>query len=316
MNMENNNKIVPDFLSGKYEEYREYTKHYAKSFYFSSFVLPKEKRKAAYAVYAFCRYADNITDISKYESEEFLDNKIQYLLNILDEVYKHTKDGSKYISDFTYTIKKYDIPKEYFRELVDGVAKNKRKKRYYNYEELDVYCYKVASVVGLIMTKVFGYTDARALEYAIKLGKAMQLTNILRDVADDYSMGRIYLPKDELESFGYSEEDIKNKVVDDRFRALMAFQINRAREYYKEAEKGIDMLTNDGSRSTVKMMSRIYAGILDEIEKNNYEIYAKRHYVSTFSKVMMTMRMFADKKASKNSKETKFTKKPLLNTSK
>jgi phytoene synthase len=314
--MENNNKIVPDFLSGKYEEYREYTKHYAKSFYFSSFVLPKEKRNAAYAVYAFCRYADNITDISMYESEEFLENKIKYLNSILDEVYKHAEDGSKYISDFTYTIKKYGIPKEYFRELVEGVATDIRKKIYYNYGELDVYCYKVASVVGLIMTKVFGYTDDRALVYAINLGKAMQLTNILRDVADDYSMGRIYLPKDELNSFGYTEEDIKNKVVDERFRSLMAFQINRAREFYKEAENGIDMLTNDGSRSTVKMMSRIYAGILDEIEKNNYEIYSTRHYVSTLSKVMMTMKMFADKKASRNSKEAGFAKKSLLNTGK
>jgi phytoene synthase len=144
----------------------------------------------------------------------------------------------------------------------------------------------------------------------------MQITNILRDVADDYSMGRIYLPKDELDSFGYSEEDIKNKVVDERFRALMAFQIKRAREYYAEAEKGIKMLTNDGSRSTVKMMSRIYAGILDEIEKNNYEIYSKRHYVSTFSKVMMTLKMYADKKVSGNRKETTFEKKPLFNTSK
>ena len=96
--MEDNNKIIPDFLKGKYVEYREYTKHYAKSFYFASFVLPKEKRDAAYAVYAFCRYADNITDISVYESEEFLEKKIHHLLCILDEVYKHVEDGSKYIS--------------------------------------------------------------------------------------------------------------------------------------------------------------------------------------------------------------------------
>jgi phytoene synthase len=144
----------------------------------------------------------------------------------------------------------------------------------------------------------------------------MQLTNILRDVADDFLMGRIYLPKDELESFRYTEDDIRNKVVDERFRALMAFQINRAREYYAEAEKGISMLTNDGSRSTVKMMSKIYSGILDEIEKNNYEIYSKRHYVSTFSKVMMTMKMFADKKAYGSRKETKLAKNPILNTNK
>jgi 15-cis-phytoene synthase len=313
--MKDNNEIIPDFLKGKYEEYREYTKHYAKSFYFSSFVLPKEKRDAAYAVYSFCRYADNITDISMYESEEFLENKIDFLLKILDEVYNHAEDGSKYISDFTYTVKKYGIPKIYFRELIEGVAADIHKKKYNNFEELEEYCYKVASVVGLIMIKIFGYTDDRAPEYAIKLGKAMQLTNILRDIKDDYSMGRIYLPKDELDSFGYTEEDIKNKVADERFRALMKFQINRAREYYAEAGKGLNMLTNDGSRSTVKMMSRIYAGILNEIENSNYDIYSKRHYVSTFSKVKMTMKIYTDKRSSIRN-ENRILKNPKLSLNK
>ena len=316
--MKNDLNIIPDFLKGSYAEYREYTKHYAKSFYFSSFALPKEKRNAAYAVYAFCRYADNITDITKYESSEFLESKIHYLLEILDEVYKHASDGSKYISDFTLTVRKYGIPKEYFRELVEGVASDIHKKVYYNYEELEVYCYKVASVVGLIMTKIMGYSEEtatsgqrsadgkdirrgkdKALEHAIELGKAMQLTNILRDISDDYSMGRIYLPKDELDSFGYTETDIKEKVIDERFFALMKFQIARARDYYKAANKGIKYLPNDGSRSTVKMMSKIYSGILDEIEKDNYDIYSRRHYVSTFSKVMMTLRIFIDKRSGK-----------------
>lgn len=305
--------IIPDFLKGKYEDYREYTKHYARSFYFSSFVLPAEKRNASYAVYAFCRYADNITDISKYESPEFLESKINYLLEILDEVYKHARDNSEYISDFTLTVKKYDIPKQYFTELVEGVATDIHKKIYYNYEELDVYCYKVASVVGLIMTKIMGYTNDKALEHAVQLGKAMQLTNILRDVSDDYSMGRIYLPKEELDKFDYSEEDIKNKIVDERFYALMRFQIDRAREYYSLAEKGIIYLTNDGSRSTVKMMSKIYSGILTEIEKSNFDIYSKRHYVSTFSKVMMTMKMFMDKKAGRLNTKKDITQNPLVN---
>lgn len=313
--MEDNNKIIPDFLKGKYTEYREYTKHYAKSFYFSSFVLPKEKRDAAYAVYAFCRYADNIIDNLDSEKERYLESEVQYLLETLDEVYRQADIGSEYISDFIYTVKKYGIPKVYFRELIEGVSSDVHKKRYDNYEELDVYCYKVASVVGLIMTKIFGYTDDRALEYAVKLGKAMQLTNILRDITDDFSMGRIYLPKDELESFGYSEEDIKNNVMDERFRAFMAFQINRAKEYYAEAEKGICMLTNDGSRSTVKMMSRIYAGILNEIENSNYDIYSRRHYVSTFSKVMMSVKMYADKRSSiKN--DNRNMKSPKLSLSK
>jgi phytoene synthase len=305
--------IIPDFLKGKYDDYRDYTKHFAKSFYFSSFVLPTDKRNASYAVYAFCRYADNITDISKYESSEFLESKIKYLLEILDEVYKHAKDDSEYISDFTLTVKKYEIPKEYFVELVEGVATDIHKKIYYNYDELDVYCYKVASVVGLTMTKIMGYNNDKALEHAIQLGKAMQLTNILRDVADDYSMGRIYLPKEELEKFDYTVEDIKNKIVDERFYALMRFQINRAREYYLQAEKGINYLTNDGSRSTVKMMSKIYSGILSEIEKNNYDIYSKRHYVSTFSKVMMTMKMYLDKKSTRGRRKLNISEKPVVN---
>lgn len=311
--MKNDINIIPDFLKGSYTEYREYTRHYAKSFYFSSFALPKEKRNAAYAVYAFCRYADNITDITKYESPEFLESKIHYLLEILDEVYKHVNDGSKYISDFTLTVRNYGIPKEYFRELVEGVASDIHKKVYYNYEELEVYCYKVASVVGLIMTKIMGYTNDSALEHAVELGKAMQLTNILRDISDDYSMGRIYLPKDELDSFGYSESDIREKVINERFFALMKYQIARARNYYKAANNGIKHLPNDGSRSTVKMMSKIYSGILDEIEKDNYDIYSKRHYVSTFSKVMMTMRIFMDKRSSKRKPDISISNEPAAN---
>jgi len=294
--MQNNISITPDFLKGTYKEYKKYTKYYAKSFYFSSFALPKEKRYASYAIYAFCRYADNITDVSEYESEEFLEQKIQYLLNILDEVYKQT-EHSDFLSDFTKTIKKYNIPKEYFIELVEGVATDIHKKRYSDFGELDIYCYKVASVVGLIMTKIFGYTNPRALDYAIALGKAMQLTNILRDIKDDFSIGRIYLPKNELYTFNYTENDIKRNVVDERFYALMNFQITRAREYYAEAYKGIKFLTNDGSSSTVKMMIKIYSGILNEIEKNNYDIYSKRHYVSTFSKIIMTLKIIFNKKS-------------------
>lgn len=294
--IENKFNITPDFLKGTYKEYRKYTKYYAKSFYFSSFALPKEKRYASYAIYAFCRYADNITDVSDYESEKFLEQKIQYLLNILDEVYKQT-EHSEFLSDFTKTIKKYNIPKEYFVELVEGVATDIHKKRYSNFEELEIYCYKVASVVGLIMTKIFGYSNPKALDYAIALGKAMQLTNILRDIKDDFSIGRIYLPKNELNTFNYTEKDIKNNIVDERFFAFMNFQITRAREYYAEASEGIKYLTNDGSSSTVKMMIKIYSGILDEIERNNYDIYSKRHYVSTFSKVIMTLKIFYDKKS-------------------
>lgn len=293
--MDNKNLITPDFLKGTYREYREYTRYYAKSFYFSSFVLPAVKRNSAYAVYAFCRFADNITDVSKYESVEYMQSKIEFLLHTLDEVYKQVETGSGFISDFAGTIRKYEIPKIYFQELVEGVSSDIYKKNYKTFEELDVYCYKVASVVGLIMSKIFGYGNEEALVHAVELGKAMQLTNILRDIADDFSLGRIYIPEEDLERFGYTEKDIENKVIDDRFVSLMKYQIERAKEYYARAEKGIPMITNDGSRYSVKMMSKIYAGILTEIEKDNYDIYSKRHFVSFRKKLIMTLAILASK---------------------
>lgn len=284
--------IIPDFLKGKFCEYRKYTKHYAKSFYFSSFALPKDKRNAAYAIYSFCRFADNITDVTGYESSEYLGDKIKRLLALLSEVYRQAETDSKNVSDFTATIRRYGIPKVYFEELIDGVSTDISKKRYATYSELDEYCYKVASVVGLIMTRVFGYSTDDAFTHAINLGKAMQLTNIIRDISDDYSMGRIYIPEEEMRTFGYTEKDLKNREINDNFRNLMKHQIARARNYYRSANKGIGFLTNDGSRSTVKMMSKIYAGILDEIESKNYDVFSKRRYVSTVKKIVMAASLF------------------------
>lgn len=286
------NIIIPDFLKGKFCEYRKYTKHYAKSFYFSSFALPKDKRNAAYAIYSFCRFADNITDVTGYESSEYLGDKIKRLLALLSEVYRQAETDSKNVSDFTATIRRYGIPKVYFEELIDGVSTDISKKRYATYTELDEYCYKVASVVGLIMTRVFGYSTDDAFTHAINLGKAMQLTNIIRDISDDYSMGRIYIPEEEMRTFGYTEKDLKNRKINDNFRNLMKHQIARARNYYTSANKGIEFLTNDGSRSTVKMMSKIYAGILDEIESKNYDVFSKRRYVSTIKKIVMAASLF------------------------
>jgi len=284
--------LIPDFLNGKFCEYRKYTKYYAKSFYFSSFALPEDKRNAAYAIYSFCRFADNITDVTGYESSEYLGDKIKRLCALLSEVYRQAETDSKNVSDFTATIRRYGIPKVYFDDLIDGVSTDISKKRYTTYSELDEYCYKVASVVGLIMTRVFGYSTDDAFIHAIDLGKAMQLTNIIRDISDDYSMGRIYIPEEEMRTFGYTEKDLKNREINDNFRNLMKHQIARAKNYYKSANKGIGFLTNDGSRSTVKMMSKIYAGILDEIESKNYDVLSKRHYVSTTKKIVMAASLF------------------------
>jgi phytoene synthase len=274
----------PNPLISSYEECRLYTRYYAKSFYFSSFLLPKEKRNAAYAVYSFCRYADNIVDKAGKNSLAETEKSIDSLLENLDEVYsgRSVNDG---FSAFGNMVRKFEIPKHYFTELVEGVSMDMKTKRYKTFAELEHYCYKVASVVGLIMSEIFRYSNSAALEYAVHLGKAMQLTNILRDIHDDYKMNRVYIPQDELSGFGYSEEDIGNKVINKNFISLIKHQIERAKQLYDVAEKGIPYLTNDGSRTTVVLMLKIYSGILNKIEEKKYDVYSGRVYVSRAEKI-------------------------------
>jgi phytoene synthase len=153
--------------------------------------------------------------------------------------------------------------------------------RYASFAELDRYCYRVAGVVGLMMTHVFGYRSESCLPNALALGTAMQLTNILRDVAEDLRMGRIYLPQDELARFGVDEAQLIEGRVDSNFRSLMRFQIDRARRYYAEAEAGIPWLLGDSSRLTVRVMGRLYGGILGAIERQELDVFRQRARVST-----------------------------------
>lgn len=280
--------IVSNPLLCSYEQCKQYTRNYAKSFYFSSFLLPKEKRAAAYAVYTFCRYADNIVDSSTELDEAGIEGAFDNLKAFLDDVYAGVTFTGENFSAFADTIRKYNIPRRYFDELIEGVCMDRQKQRYDNFAELENYCYKVASVVGLIMTEVFGYSHKAALPYAIYLGKAMQLTNILRDIKEDHDLGRVYLPKEELGYFEYTEQDIASKVINENFEMMMRFNIDRARAYYELASHGFPYLTNDGSRTTVVLMHKIYSGILTEIENYNYDVYGGKRFVSTSNKLKMT----------------------------
>ena len=264
-------------LPSSYEDCRLYTRHHAKSFYFSSFMLPREKRKAAYAVYAFCRYADDVID----HAEKPLDRAetVGQLHGLLDRLYADEHTPFHRLHAFSETVRRYEIPKSYFIDLLDGVTSDLEKTRYDSFAELYDYCYKVAGVVGLIMSRIFGFSHPVALCHAEDLGTAMQLTNILRDIREDAAMGRIYLPQQELHNFSYGEDQIRSGVMNDNFRALMQFQVERARMYYRRSADGIGLLTDDGSRKAVALMNRIYSGILDEIERSDYDVYARRHRV-------------------------------------
>jgi phytoene synthase len=276
-----------------YRDCQAYTREHARSFFFASHVLPKEKRQSAYAVYAFCRYADNLVDaMSQTTDPAHALGRVQSLREQLRLVYASSDRMDRRFLALHDTVLRYRIPEEYFRDLLRGVEMDLTKKRYASFSELRDYCYCVASVVGLIMTKIFGLSDDRGLPHAADLGTAMQLTNILRDIREDYGLGRIYLPADELEKFGYSEGELAHGVINGNFRAFMRFQIDRARHYYAVGARGIPLLTSDGSRSCVRLMSDTYAGILDRIEGNGYDVFSSRAYVSFAGKLQIALRVF------------------------
>jgi phytoene synthase len=273
-------------MEGAFRTCQAYTREHAKSFYFASHVLPREKRMASYAVYAFCREADNIVDVGATPESAA---RLEELRQQLARVYGAPGALRPHLAALRETVAAYAIPREYFLDLIRGVEMDLTRSRYDRFEDLKEYCYCVASVVGLMMAKIFGVSDGSAYRHAADLGTAMQLTNILRDIREDHAMGRIYLPQEDLAGRGYAEADLARGVVDDRFRDLMRFQIARAREYYAAAEPGIPMLTNDGSRFCARLMSTTYAGILTAIERNGYDVFARRAYVPAAGKLRIAL---------------------------
>ncbi len=264
------------------------TKHHAKTFYFASRFLKKEKRSSAYTVYAICRISDEAVD-GKQDSSA-LDN-LAILQQKIDSAYKNAPLADSLLLAFQQSINKYHIPKKYFDALIEGMHMDLYKNRYKNFEELYDYCYKVAGVVGLIMLEIFGYTDPKATDYAISLGVAMQLTNILRDVKEDFNRNRIYLPENEMQRFQVSKNDISRSQINENFKALMKFQIARSREYYEKAKQGIKMLDDLNSRFVVCAMADIYSGILNSIEKNDFDVFTRRACVSTPRKIIAVLKI-------------------------
>jgi 15-cis-phytoene synthase len=292
-----NNLMSSDAVRKDFVECRAYTRQFAKTFYFASHALPRQKRMAAYALYAFCRYADEITDSDEAVADPRTAlRELAFLRDRLAAVYSPVQMTVPKFMAFQATVKEYGIPEEYFLDLIRGVEMDLMKKRYRHFNELDEYCYCVASTVGLIMTKVFGAVgEERALEHAAELGKAMQLTNILRDIGEDFRRGRLYLPTEEMEQFGVREQDLQTGIVTPGFVELMKFQIRRARVLYKRADAGIPRLTDDGSRFCVRLMSRTYAQILSAIEANGYDTLSRRAFVPLKGKLSIAAKAFLEK---------------------
>ena len=279
--------MADDTLAVSREACRKMTQHHAKTFYFASHVLPAQKRSDAYTVYAFCRHVDDEVDLAPDAAARA--QALAGLARLLDASYQSDasplENSLPWLHAFRETIRRRAIPAHYFDDLVKGVEMDRGRVRLQTWEELDTYCYHVASVVGLIMVHVLTEPAPALLKPARDLGTAMQLTNILRDIAEDWQRDRIYLPASELKQFGLVEEDIARQRVDDSFRALMRFQIGRARAFYAAAEPGIVALPADGAQFCARLMSTVYGAILDEIERADYQVFRGRARVSFLRKL-------------------------------
>ena len=267
-----------------FEYARRITAHYSKSFYFSAQMLPREQRWATFALYGFCRHCDNLIDTPRQRTETEILREIQHLTEELQIAYNTGESQDPIIRAFILVAKAYGIPIAYPLDLLNGVAMDVQQVRYKTFDELSLFCYRVAAVVGLMMTSVLGYKDEHAFGYAKQLGIAMQLTNILRDIKEDKEMGRLYIPQTELEQFGVTEQDIFNEKMTPQLRALMKFQVERADQYYTEAMPGISLLKTE-SQYAIYSAARIYRGILRKIEDRDYNPFLSRVFVSSTQKV-------------------------------
>ena len=244
-------------------------------------VLPRERRGDMTTFYAFCRIVDDIADEPSVPVE-----KRRAQLDEWRRCLVARFDGEpKLAGEVRNLIERYRIPVEYFHEIIAGVEMDLDGARYKTFEELRLYCYRVASAVGLVSIEIFGYTDPNCKKYAVSLGLALQLTNIIRDVGEDWGNGeRIYLPQEDMERFGYSIEDLKALKQNEAFRKLMVFQAERAREYYAKARAELPA-EDTGNMLPAEIMYRVYKKLLDKIQGDNFRVLEQRYSLGKAMKV-------------------------------
>lgn len=272
-------------LARAYEYCESVIAIHSKSFLLASALLPLEKRRAVRALYAFCRVTDDIVDRGSSDSADPSNDSRTQLEQWRRRILVHHPPQDDLVAIAWADARlRYRVPVRYAEQLIDGVARDLTQSRYQTFEELAAYCYGVASTVGLMSMHVIGYAGAHAIPYAIKLGVALQLTNILRDVGEDWRAGRLYLPSEDLAHFGLTEEDVACGQVTDSWRAFMRYQIARNRLLYNEAAPGIALLDRDG-RFAIAAAAGLYQGILQDIEAHDYDVFSRRAFVNKWGKL-------------------------------
>jgi len=254
-------------LPEAYRYCKKVTHRYGPHFSIGFRFLPPQKRDAIYAVYAFCRYTDDIVDEHQKRPPDLL---LRTWEEELDRCYEQQPIHPITIA-LADTIQRYPVPKEGFLGLIEGCRMDLQYNRYPTFKALTVYCDRVATTIRDLSLPIFGYRDPKGLEYGEALAMALQLTNIVRDVGEDLSRGRIYLPIDEIRQFGYCETDLIERVKNEAFLKLMAFQCARIRQYFNTAEHVIPLIEED-ARLAVALMRNVYITLLERIEAHPFDV--------------------------------------------
>lgn len=269
-------RVDKDFLADGIEKCRDITRRYGTSFYFATQFFPRETREGIYAIYAFARIPDEIVDDpGKGTKAETIAKLEEWRATWLAAMASGRSDDAV-MNAIVHTFNKYGITQDIGEAFLRSMFMDEERDTYETYTELEEYMYGSAGVIGLMVTRVVGYSGEEAFPHAIKLGYAFQLTNFLRDIREDYEeLGRVYMPQDEMRRFNLTSEDISARVHDERFVNFMKFQIERNRQIYREALPGIPMLAFRG-RLAVRISYVLYKAILREVERANYNVYKGR----------------------------------------
>jgi 15-cis-phytoene synthase len=265
------------------------------NFYYSFLFLPSEIRKAIKTIYSFCSYIDDIVDCSPnrtHQEKKLKLSRLAFWEKTIELLYSNEK-SERLLLPLRDVINRYSIPKQYFMTLLDGCRRDVMIKSYKTFEELKDYCYGVASIVGLISIEIFGNKYEDTKDYAINLGYALQLTNIMRDIKEDKDRGYIYIPKEDLKHFNYTEQELMDEVYNDNFIELMSFQAKRVRSFYHKAR--LSLRPDERPRLiAAEIMDSIYYRLLEKIELNEFNIYDNRIKVSIFHKFLTAFKIWID----------------------
>ncbi|MDX1919100.1 MAG: phytoene/squalene synthase family protein [Candidatus Caenarcaniphilales bacterium] len=271
------------------QDLEQLIKEHSKSFHFASSFLPEKKKKAIWSLYAFCRTTDDLVDAPH---PNLLLKEKEEKLKLIDEWrqdFHSLRPKNFVLQNFQNTLEEFKIPEKYAYELIDGCRRDLIQNRYETFAQLSEYCYQVASTVGLMSSYIIGFNknfEKVVVDNAIKAGIALQLTNIIRDVKEDLERDRIYLPKEDFETFNCDYNSPSTWRGSKEFNELIKFQVSRAHDLYKTSQKGTKHLEPEG-RFAINCALTVYEGILDEVVKRNYDVFSQRAFVPFGRKLSM-----------------------------